>query len=266
MRTLLLLLLSSCAFAQQVKYVNPLMGTSAATTISAEKHGAGTEMLANVIPAVGLPFGMLQLSPQTRTTEKKCQAPYYYKDETSSGYRLTHWLSGSCTQDYGSVTIMPVTSGGNTLDHTKEISQPVQTELTGTLRCGMLQFTMLKDDSLHIVVTPNSDRQQGNIKIDPEKKEILAYNPVFRIYQGSGQPAGFNGWFVIQYDADAVAMKTGIALYAKKGSVIRLRIGSSFTSMDGARNNLQAEMSTWDFGALRKRQKLHGIKHWGRLK
>ena len=262
MRTLLLLLLSSCAYAQHVQYVNPLMGTSAATTISAQKHGAGTEMLANVIPAVGLPFGMSQLTPQTRTTEKKCQAPYYYKDETSSGYRLTHWLSGSCTQDYGSVTIMPVTSGGNTLDHTKEISQPhyyknelgnVQTEMTATLRCGMLQFTMLKDDSLHIVITPNSDKQHGDVKIDPEKKEIRGYNPVFRIYQGSGQPAGFNGWFVIQYDAEAVATSKGISLYAKKGSVIRLRIGSSFTGLEGARKNLQSEMNTWNFAALRKK-------------
>ena len=94
----LLLLVCGGAYAQQssfVSYVNPLTGTAASTTISAAKHGAGTEMLANVIPAVGLPFGMLQLSPQTRTTERKCQAPYYYKDETSGGYRLTHWLSGS---------------------------------------------------------------------------------------------------------------------------------------------------------------------------
>lgn len=269
------------------------MGTAASTTISAEKHGAGTEMLANVIPAVGLPFGMTQLTPQTRSTEKKCLAPYYYKDETSSGYRLTHWLSGSCTQDYGSVTIMPVTSGGNTLDHTKEISQPhyyknelgnVQTEMTATLRCGMLQFTMLKDDSLHIVVTPNSDKQKGGITIDPVKKEITGYNPVYRIYQGSGQPAGFSGWFVIQYDVDAakagsvvkkggakndalevMATSMGIALHAKNGTVIRLRVGTSFTGLEGARRNLQAEINTWDFSALRKKAETAWNKALGQI-
>ncbi|MRG47521.1 glycoside hydrolase family 92 protein [Chitinophaga sp. SYP-B3965] len=263
MRIILFLLLCSSVHAQHVQYVNPLMGTAPATTISAKKHGAGTEMLANVIPAVGLPFGMVQLTPQTRTTEKKCQAPYYYNDKTSSGYRFTHWLSGSCTQDYGSVTIMPVTSGGNTLDHGSEVSQPhyyknklgnVQTEMTATLRCGMLQFTMLQDDSLYIMVTPNSDKQKGGLTIDTARKEITGYNPVYRIYQGSGQPAGFSGWFVIQYDASqAVATATGIKLYAKKGTVIKLRVGTSFTDLGGARLNMKVEMDTWDFSALRKR-------------
>lgn len=264
------------------------MGTGASTTISATKHGAGTEQLANVIPAVGLPFGMVQLTPQTRTTERKCQAPYYYKDETTTGYRLTHWLSGSCTQDYGSVTIMPVTGTLKTsdyaqsFDHRKEVSLPhyyknelnaVQTELTGTLRCGMLQFTMLQDDSLYILVTPNSDKQRGFVKVDVEKREITGYNPVYRIYQGSGQPAGFSGWFVIQYDVVAAAAGTFsrdeilktlavkdradngayVGFRLKKGAVLKLRVGTSFSGLDGARKNLQTEMNTWDFTSIRKK-------------
>ena len=284
----LFLLACSGAYAQQssfVSYVNPLMGTSASTTISAAKHGAGTEMLANVIPAVGLPFGMLQLSPQTRTTERKCQAPYYYKDETSGGYRLTHWLSGSCTQDYGSLTVMPVTGSLKTfaslpLDHHKEVSGPhyyknrlggVQTEMTATARCGMLQFTMLQTDSLYLLITPNSDKQKGFVSIDTVKKEITGYNPVYRIYQGNGQPAGFSGWFVIQYETAATAgtfSATGtsaalsirdqpgaggyIGLKATVGTVVKLRIGTSFTGLEGARKNLHAEMNTWDFERLKE--------------
>lgn len=288
--TLSLLFSLTGAMAQQasyVAYVDPLIGTSPATTISAMKHGAGTEHLANVIPAVGLPFGMLQLTPQTRTTEKKCQAPYYYKDATTTGYRLTHWLSGSCTQDYGSATIMPLagtlkTSGYATpYDHKQEISAPhyykneldgVTGEMTATLRCGMLQFTMLRDDSLYILVTPNSDKHKGFIQVDPEKREITGYNPAYRIYQGSGQPAGFSGWFVIQYDlpAEKAGTYSGgkvsaalsikeqpdcgayIGLYLKKGAQLRLRIGTSFTSLEGARRNLAAEMRGKSFAAVRK--------------
>lgn len=274
------------------------MGTSASTTISAAKHGAGTEMLANVIPAVGLPFGMLQLTPQTRTTERKCQAPYYYKDETSSGYRLTHWLSGSCTQDYGSVTIMPVTGSLKTnaalpLDHSRETSRPhyyknelghVQTEMTATARCGMLRFTLLQDDSLFLLITPNSDKHKGFVKIDTVKKEITGYNPAYRIYQGSGQPAGFSGWFVIQYEVDARAGTfTGtdvrstlsiqdqpgcggfIGLKARKGTVVKLRIGTSFTGLEGARRNLQAEMNTWDFEQLRNQAESAWNKALGQI-
>jgi putative alpha-1,2-mannosidase len=92
-----------------IQYVQPLSGTAASATVSAIKHSkAGNEGNANTIPSVGLPFAMTQWTPQTRTTEKKCLPPYYYKDSLLSGFRGTHWLSGSCTQDYGSFTIMPI--------------------------------------------------------------------------------------------------------------------------------------------------------------
>ncbi len=59
-----------------IHYVQPLCGTVAANTASAKKHGEGTELLANTFPAVGVPFGMTQFTPQTRISEKKCLSPY----------------------------------------------------------------------------------------------------------------------------------------------------------------------------------------------
>ena len=110
--TILIFLLATSLLQAQPKwrlsYVQPLTGTANSTTAAALKHGEGTERLANTIPAVGTPFAMTQWTPQTRTSEQKCLAPYYYKDEKLSGFRGSHWLSGSCTQDYGSVTIMPL--------------------------------------------------------------------------------------------------------------------------------------------------------------
>ena len=90
-----------------LKYVNPLIGTGPANTISALKHGEGSENNAQVVPFVTVPFGMTNWTPQTMATEKKCIAPYYYKDTVINGFRGSHWLSGSCVQDYGSVSIMP---------------------------------------------------------------------------------------------------------------------------------------------------------------
>src|SRR4051812_7821076 len=92
-----------------VSYVQPLSGTAPATTRAALKHGNGTELNANTIPAVTLPFGMTQWTVETRQSETKCQPPYVYADNKLTGFRATHWLSGSCTQDYGSFTIMPLT-------------------------------------------------------------------------------------------------------------------------------------------------------------
>ena len=117
-----------------IQYVQPLSGTAPATTISAIKHSeaGGTETNANTIPAVTLPFAMTQWTPQTRQTEIKCQPPYFYKDNMLSGFRGSHWLSGSCTQDYGSFTIMPVVGKLKTdvaayavpFSHNNEITSP----------------------------------------------------------------------------------------------------------------------------------------------
>jgi hypothetical protein len=43
------------------------------------------------------------------TPLSKPKAPYYYADTLLSGFRASYWFSGSCTQDYGSVTSMPIT-------------------------------------------------------------------------------------------------------------------------------------------------------------
>ena len=90
--------------------VDPLIGTGASTTVSATRHSeADNEPRGQTFPAVGVPFGMTHLTPQTRDGAAKCVSPYYYVDRAIQGIRASHWMSGSCTQDYGSVTLMPVT-------------------------------------------------------------------------------------------------------------------------------------------------------------
>src|SRR6476661_7224730 len=69
----------------------------------------GTAHEGQTTPAVGEPYAMTNFIPETRSTEKKCIAPYYFADTKLTGFRASHWMSGSCTQDYGSVTLMPTT-------------------------------------------------------------------------------------------------------------------------------------------------------------
>lgn len=282
---ILLFFTGTLANAQDLThYVQPMAGTAAATTKSALKHGTGGELFANTIPAVTMPFGMTQWTPQTQMGEKKCRTPYYYRDTLFNGIRGSHWLSGSCTQDYGSVTIMPVTGALKTTDysvrfkHTDEKSTPygyrinlreeqVEVAVTSTPRCGLMQFKMDKADSLYLLITPNSDYHEGFIKIDAEKGEIYGYNPVHRIYQGWGKQAGFSGYFVIRFEkridskgtfamskifsADSISNQPGIGAYVgfkmDKGEHLSIRIGTSFTGIEGARKNLTAETGTIDF-------------------
>ncbi|OGX81512.1 alpha-mannosidase [Hymenobacter coccineus] len=287
-----------------VRYVQPLAGTAASTTLGALKHGEGTEHLANTIPAVGTPFGMTQWTPQTRPSETKCQAPYYFRDSLLTGFRASHWLSGSCTQDYGSVTIMPITGRLRTqaaayaagFSHRTETATPayyqvslpkyrLRAEMTATPRCAMLQFTAEQADSLYVLVAPNSDQGQGFVQVNAAKGEVWGYNPAHRIYQGWGQPAGFSGYFVVQLErrgarggtfsggraSGALSLKDQKDLGAflgfkvAKGETLRLRVGTSFSSLEGARRNLAAEVPGWDFAALLAQNKAVWQKALGQI-
>ena len=133
-----LLFLAGCQTPEKLsgkdftQYVNPIIGTAPTTTESGLKHGGGTENNAMVQPSVTMPFAMTNWSPQTTNTEKKCVSSYYYKDTLITGFRGSHWLSGSCTQEYGSMAVMPVSGQlvcnpakrGSKYDHATEISKP----------------------------------------------------------------------------------------------------------------------------------------------
>lgn len=262
-------------------YVQPHAGTAGSTTVSALKHGEGSEKNANTIPSATLPFAMTQWTPETRRTEQKCLPPYFYKDQSLTGFRATHWLSGSCVQDYGSFTIVP--NVGNIskkisipFSHDQEKTMPayysvtaggVKTEITPSLRGAIIRFTMLKDDSLYIQLLSNSDEGQGRLSVDGQQAVFSGNNPVHRIYQGWGQPAGFSGWIYMKADrsssvqgsftnnaffdqpslADQKEMGVYLGYKLKKGESIVLRIGTSFTSMAAAQQNMEAEIGNRSF-------------------
>ncbi|BAV07920.1 alpha-1,2-mannosidase, putative [Filimonas lacunae] len=277
-------------------YVQPLSGSGAATTPAALKHGGelAFALFANTIPAVTTPFAMTQWTPQTQTTENKCIPPYYYKDTKFNGIRGSHWLSGSCTQDYGSVTVMPVTGKLKTgaaatevtFSHEDETTTPYEYRVrlkayelsvsaTSTNRCGLLQFTAEKSDSVYLLITPNSDYGEGFARVNAASGEVWGYNPAHRIYQGWGKPAGFNGSFYMQADRPVVAHgvftdntavagdsiggqhKIGvyIGFYLQKGESVQLRVGTSFTGVAGAKVNLASEIKGWSFEQIRNANK-----------
>ena len=201
------------------KYVNPLIGTDIRIVQGKDKNS--TEERGQIMPAVGVPHGMTNWVAQTQATEQKCHPPYYYFQDAIQGFRASHWMNGSCTQDYGSVTIMPLCNKletdpvkrSSSFDHTKEIATPsyysvdlndygIHAELTGLSRAGIMQFSFEQDGDHYIVIEPNSDEGVAFVEVDPEKKEITGYNPVHRIYQGYGKEAGFSGHFVIQLNEE----------------------------------------------------------------
>jgi predicted alpha-1,2-mannosidase len=277
-RILLFLLVPSVLAGQSpVSYVDPLVGTGPARTISSLKHSESvSEDKGQTFPAVGRPFGMTQWTPETRTTEIKCISPYYYSDSRITGFRGSHWMSGSCTQDYGSVTLMPFTAirpdtvkslPSSTFSHDNEFANPayysvilndygIMAELTGSVRSGMLRFSFPGDKVSCIIIRPNSDEKEGRVWYDTKTNEIAGYNPVHRIYQGRGSSAGFSGYFVIKFDKPFRVISKGNDLQSMVISFgseknITVCIGTSFTGLSAARNNLNTEIPDWNFDRIR---------------
>lgn len=289
--TLLLAAVLAAAAQSPLELVETRIGTAPSLTKTAGLFGKKTEEFGQCIPAVLEPHGMNFWTPQTRDTERKCVSPYYYNDTTLQGFRNSHWLVGGCTQDYGSMTLMPLygtlrtspQARASRTDHAYEISTPayysnrllsegITAELTGRSRAAIFRFTYDNAGDAYLVVNPNSDEAMGYVEIDTINNRITGYNPVHRIYQGWGEPAGYAGHFVVQLDrkpleygvfsGDSIiagqlsagnlpAVGAYVRFKVDKGEQVLVRAASSFTDAEGALRNLEAEIPHTDFERTR---------------
>jgi len=156
--------------------------------ISYVKPIIGTQRMGHTYPGATVPFGMVQLSPETDTLSyerdgkynpdvyKYC-AGYQYDDKTIVGFSHTHF-SGTGHSDLGDFLIMPTVgllqlnpgtankphSGYRSrFSHATEVSEPnyykvkledpnVLAEMTTTTRVGFHQYTFPQTDSAHIIL------------------------------------------------------------------------------------------------------------------
>ena len=259
---------------RQLCALNTMVGTAPANTKTAGLFGKGSEEHGQTLPAVLAPNGQNFWTPQTRDTEKKCLAPYYYADSLFQGIRNSHWIVGGCTQDYGSFTLAALTGQlrlrpeerATLFTHADEISHPhyyavrlphehLKIELTGSSHTAIFRITPEQDGPVHIVLNHNSDKGEGFLKIDNQEKTIYGYNPVHRIYQGWGEPAGFCGHYLLQaYDEIADfgidSLCAWFTFNGKAHEPIILKAATSFTTKEGAVNNFAAEAEAHDFDSM----------------
>ncbi|WP_133500949.1 GH92 family glycosyl hydrolase [Cognatilysobacter terrigena] len=141
----------------------------------------GTGGEGHTFPGATVPFGMIQLSPDTQIKPRKeaygWAAGYRYDDRTIVGFSHTHF-SGTGHSDLGDVLVMPITGtvrtergdpakpgGGYTsrFRHETEVAQPgyyavtlddyrVRAELTASARVGVHRYTFPKGEAAHVLV------------------------------------------------------------------------------------------------------------------
>ena len=259
---------------QRLCALNTMVGTAPANTKTAGLFGKGSEEHGQTLPAVLVPNGQNFWTPQTRDTEKKCVAPYYYTDSLFQGIRNSHWVVGGCTQDYGSFTLAAL--GGSLrlrpeeratpFSHSEEVSHPhyyavrlpnehLKLELTATSHTAIFRITPEQDGPVHIVLNHNSDEGEGYLEVNNVDGIVYGYNPVHRIYQGWGEPAGIDGHFLLQcydpitdYGCDSLCV--WLTFQGKAHEPIILKAASSFTNKTGAERNFAFEAEGHDFESM----------------
>ena len=143
----------SCTMQSPSGYVNPFIGT--------DGHG-------HVYPGASFPYGMVQLSPDTRLEGWDACGGYHYTDSTIIGFSHTH-LCGTGCADLGDILFRPSSFPDEPVTepvpvrfrHEDESARPgyysvrvgdVKVELTASARCGAHRYTFTGKGKRSILV------------------------------------------------------------------------------------------------------------------
>lgn len=259
------LCLNIALFAQTplIDYVNPLVGT--------DFHG-------HTFPGAAAPFGMVQLSPDTRLDTWDGCSGYHYSDSIIFGFSHTH-LSGTGCSDYGDILLVPVNNYlSETLDnneykspfsHDGEKASPGYYEVFLEKPRTKVELTVGDRIGMHRYTFP--DKTAPQIIIDLKHRDILLEsfitNESKTVVSGLRRSKAWSEdqsvYFYIEFSQPLKNYKAfgneGALLTFKpqkraSGNVIQAKIGISSVSVANARENLHSEMAegNWDFEALKR--------------
>ncbi|WP_157558819.1 GH92 family glycosyl hydrolase, partial [Microscilla marina] len=256
--------------------VNPLIGTGG--------HG-------HTYPGATAPFGLVQLSPDTRLTGWDGCSGYHYSDSLVYGFSHTH-LSGTGVSDYGDVLLMPIT--GNVVyhngadgkkgyrsrfSHHKEKAQAgyyetylddydIKVALTATPRVGVHAYSFPEGKPAHVIL----DLVHRDQVLDASL-EVVSNREVQGHRRSKAWATNQHVYFVMQFSqpfnkhelwvdnqakphkkAQSKSIKASFSFdedIAKQPLLVK--VGISAVSIEGARKNLAAEAPDWNFDKVRQK-------------
>ena len=273
--TLLLIFLSASGLAQTrqpnlTRLVDPFVGTGG--------HG-------HTFPGATLPFGMVQLSPDTRLTGWDSCSGYHYSDHIIYGFSHTH-LSGTGIPDYCDILLMPTVGDINfdsnpdvagkgyasRFNHQNETARPgyysvrldddnIFAELTATNRVGFHRYAFPKSDHANIILDlAHRDR------VLESHLEIIDSTHVAGFRRSESWAKDQIVYFVVEFsrpfiesslnsagsistakEATGTNLKAALRFSTQDGAPVLAKVGLSAVSIEGARENLKAELNHWDF-------------------
>lgn len=218
----------------------------------------GTGFHGHTYPGATTPFGLVQMSPDTRTYGWDGCSGYHYSDSAILGFSHTH-LSGTGCADLGDFLFTPGIGEAKPLlfDHQDETARPgyykvvtpgIMVELTATTRTGIQRYTFQGEgarvvliDALHLIgdgAVPEAWlKAVGNTVVEGK-----------RVSNGwiEGREAYLSTEFSVPFDK-AEETEPGKLLLTFPADMKELVVNSgiSFCSVEGARANREAERATF---------------------
>ena len=259
--------------AQEVtQWVDPFIGTDA--------HG-------HTFPGATLPFGMVQLSPDTRRSMMDWDgcSGYHYTDSILYGFSHTH-LSGTGVPDYADILVMPFTGAvefnpneyASTFKKNSETATPgyysvrlsennIRCELTATERVGVHRYTFPvtqevgrilvdlrhRDEVLESGLSYVSNQEITGYRVSKawaEKQTIYFVMRFSRPFFNSNLMDLSQNPYVSAPEVNSKSV-AGVVHFYHDGQPIVVTVGISAVSIEGARRNLEAECPGFDFEAVR---------------
>ena len=252
-----------------VGYVNPFVGTA----------GFG-----NVYPGAQVPFGGIQISPDTDDYDYDTAAGYKYSRSTIMGFSLTH-LSGTGIPDLGDFLFAPGFEP-SAFSHEQEEAHPgyyavllqdygVKAEMTAAARSGLLRFTYPACDTSKVVIDLNHTLRWKCVWATVRKaddytlvgsKLVNGWNKSRQVYFAArfsepiqdltlykeGEPVVYDTYrFRSSMEAWGTGIKACVRLSTTEGQQVLVRVAVSGTGAEGALKNL-SEVADKDFETVRR--------------
>lgn len=244
-------------------YVNPFIGTGG--------HG-------HTYPGATMPFGMVQLSPDTRLDGWDGCSGYHYSDEYIYGFSHTH-LSGTGVSDYGDILLMPTNAPilNNGADgkpgyrahfsHENEIASPgyysvhldstnINVSLTVTERTGMHKYQYPSKENQFLILDLDHRDELLSHEINVNSATSIsghrfskAWAEDQRLYFYMTFSKPIKNW---DFKFEKSPNKRAFEFDNPNNDPIYVSVGISAVDIEGAKNNLFQEIGELSFDDIKQ--------------
>ena len=228
------------------------------------------------------PFGMVNLSPDTKT-DATWDSGYRYYDEKIQCFSHIHgW-------QIAGLPVMPLAESSDHSDYASKFSHDdeivkagyhkvvlqdhgVTAELTSTTRVGFHRYTYAKDEPAHVIIDLTRKLMDHEMikPVATLRDDKMAIEGSSTMGPSGRRKKEFTVYYVAEFSKPCEAIgdwKDGkvVASFGKLDEPLLMKVGLSYTSIEGARKNLAAELPEWDFDQIVQDSYDHWNEWLGRI-